>query len=405
MNRENHTSLPRPQTLEITTSRPKLGLILAFALLVFGVSAIVLGLRGNIAARQGWTEIMANAPQNEDCSAEFSFRYRLGKNATAEYRRAVEVYTEASARAFEVFHATRSFEGVGNLRSVNAAVNEPAAVEDELYAALELLESCGDRSIYLAPVYSQLDAVFRSVSDDEAAAYDPALDAEARDYVERFLAFATDPDSVRIELLGDGRVCLRVSEDYLALAREYGVDCFVDFYWMRNAFAADLIADRLLEAGLTNGFLVSTDGFGRCLDSGDEIYALRVTDMRGEELTGSAEFCYRGPLALADLRSFPQTEGTEDYYYRYADGAVRTPYLSDGDGRERCAISELYLCSRELGCAELLMLAKPIFIAESFESAAADALSSRGAAALCFADGELYQNAAARALLTPAEEG
>lgn len=397
-NRERKSYLPEIRRLEVEPVRPKLRLALVVLLLAVGAASIVWALRASTSARSGWVEITANASQTENCSDEFIFRYRLGKNSAEEYRLATEVYTEASARAFQLFHPTRRFDGVGNLALLNAAPNETVTLDEPLYQALALLEQSGDRGIYLAPVYAQYDAVFRSVSDETAAAYDPAFDKEAETYVERFLALAADPDAVRIELEGDDRARLCVSEAYLSLAREYGVSCFVDFYWMRNAFAADLIAQALLDAGLRHGYLVSTDGFGRCLDREGERYALRVTEMDGETLTQAAEYSYTGPMALVDLRAFPQTEGTEDCFYRYADGALRTPYLR-ADGTDRCAVSELYLCAREQSCAGLLLKAKPLFMADSFDEAAAAALSNEGIAALCFRGGRLFENAAVDGLL------
>lgn len=391
--------LPRVRHVEIEPMRPKLRLLAVAVLIALGVTAIVWAFRSSAAVSPGWIEITTDAPQNENCSAEFSFRCRLGKNSTAEYRLATETYTAASARAFEVFHPTRRFDGVGNLAALNAAPNERVAIEPELYAALELLERSGDRGIFLAPVYQQLDAVFRSTDDAAAALYDPAFDAEARRYVERFAAMIADPEAVSIELLDGDRAVLHVREDYLALADEYGVDCFVDFYWMRNAFAADLIAQRLEAAGLRSGYLVSTDGFGRCLETGSERYALRVTDMDGMHLLAAAEYGYTGPLALVDLRNFPQSEDTDDYFYRYADGALRTPYLAAEDASERGCVSELILCARGCGCAELLEQARPLFFAERFERAAADKLAERQIAVLCYSEGALYENAAAAQLL------
>ena len=54
----------------------------------------------------------------------------------------------------------------------------------------------------------------------------------------------------RVELLGENRVKLTVSESYLAFIREYEIDTLADFSWMRNAFAADYIARVLQEDGL-----------------------------------------------------------------------------------------------------------------------------------------------------------
>lgn len=398
-NRDTRDMAPRVRRLEIEPFRPKRRLLAVILLLIVAAAAIAWAFRGSVTARAGWVEILSNASQSEDCSAEFRLRCRLGKNSAAEYRTATEVYTEAAARAFEVFHPTRRFEGVGNLAALNAAPNERVVIEPELYAALELLERSGDRSLFLAPVYQQFDAVFRCTDDAEAALYDPAFDAEAARYVERFAAVIADPEAVRIELLGGNAACLHVREDYLALAEEYGVDCFADLYWMRNAFAADLIAGRLLDAGVKNGYLVSTDGFGRCLEEGQERYALRVTDMDGKQLLAAAEYSYTGPLAIVDLCAFPQSEGIDDYFYRYGDGALRTPYLSAEDGKEYASVSELILCARSCGCAELLEQARPIFLSERFEAAAAEALADKGIAALCYSEGRLFENDAVPLLL------
>ena len=61
----------------------------------------------------------------------------------------------------------------------------------------------------------------------------------------------------RVELLGEGRIRLFVSREYLEFARREGVECFIDFEWMRNAFIIDYLARELAAQGYTSGVLLS----------------------------------------------------------------------------------------------------------------------------------------------------
>ena len=122
--------------------------------------------------------------------------------ATADAPTSIFIYPksfEAKAKVNSTDPDELSNATAAVLAALNAAPNERVALEPELYTALELLERSGDRGLFLAPVYQQLDAVFRSTDDAEAALYDPAFDDEARRYVERFTAMIADPEAVSIE--------------------------------------------------------------------------------------------------------------------------------------------------------------------------------------------------------------
>ena len=95
-------------------------------------------------------------------------------------------------------------------------------------------------------------------------------------------AFAQDKHAVQIELLGENRIKLFVSEEYLAYASEEGISDFIDFYWMANAFIVDYIADTMRANGFVRGSVSSYDGFVRNLDdlSGSE-YAFNIFNRVG----------------------------------------------------------------------------------------------------------------------------
>lgn len=363
---ETH-GLPRVRRIELSGERPGVRMALTIALLALAVVALGYALTQLLAKEPGWTEITARPTSTDNCAADFTLRYRLGGGASAEAKRISELYTEASERAFQVFHPTRRFDGVHNLAFLNAHPNEAVELEPELYEALRLMvKHAGEASPlpYLAPVYAEYDSVFRSVEDIEAAACDPMRSADARAFVEAVLGYIRDRGTISLELLGERRATLHVSDDYMRFAEENEIASYLDLYWMKNAFAADLIAERLLEGGYTHGYLASTDGFTRNLDDSGEAYAVGMDVRQGNEIRRAGTFTYTGPLALVSLSDYPVAGGVGDYYYEYEDGVIRTPYIGADDGLCHAALHELLLYSGTEGCAELVLAVYPIYVAE-----------------------------------------
>ena len=381
---------PEPAPVErIEVSGKHFGLraVLAIVCFLIAVVAIGYGIRQSLTVETGWQTLGVNADTAESCAGEIQLTYCIAEERPkAELEAVTAVYTDASVRAFRVFHSTRRFDGVGNLCTLNDAPNETVTVEPELYAALEALERAGRREHYLAPVYSIYEGMYRSVEDSEALEHDPFRNADIARLVSAAAAFAADPDAVRLELLGDCRVCLHVSEKYLAFAREQVFDRFVDLYWMKNAFAVDLIADALQSAGHTRGYLSSNDGFTRNLDGSGESYGVRVLLRAGKSYRSGGVASYDHPMAIVSLHDTPGRTGIDDYYYVLENGEVRTAFIDVRDGLCRCAVPDVYAFSDRLGCAELLLRVIPLFIAEEADPAGFEALASDGACAV-LADG------------------
>lgn len=85
----------------------------------------------------------------------------------------------------------------------------------------ETIESSGTRYHYLTPLYAQYYALFNSLSDCEAAQYDPRLDpCHGKSFA-----------------------------DAVAFAEANNIDTFVDLVCMRNTFI-DYIADKLTDTGI-----------------------------------------------------------------------------------------------------------------------------------------------------------
>ena len=68
-----------------------------------------------------------------------------------------------------------------------------------------------------------------------------------------------------LELLGGNQVKLNVADAYLQFAKANEITEFINFYWLKNAFIVDYMAEELEAAGFTGGIISSFDGFQRNL--------------------------------------------------------------------------------------------------------------------------------------------
>lgn len=376
--------LPHPKPVErIELNEEHVGrrLLLTIILLLIGGGALAYAVSQFFAPQSEWITIEANSSAGITCAPEFEFLYHLGSgelSPTAERRAVTDAYTRLCRNAFLNFHNQLEEEGVDNLYAINRHPNEELAVDGALYEALAAVERSGDRTLYLGPVYDRYGSLFYCEDDSQLVDFDPRLSPEvAREYQE-YAAFARDPQAVRVELLGEDRIRLFVSEEYLEYARREGVESFIDFAWMRNAFIIDYLARELTAQGYTRGVLASCDGFIRCLDESGEEYSLLIYDRQQEKTCSVAVMCYQGPRSIVCLRDFPVNALEETRFYRLRSGEIRTPYVDTADGLCRNAVSSLTGYAGDKGCGEILLELLPVYIADALQEDALEALAKRG---------------------------
>lgn len=379
--RDRRPYLPPVERIELSDEHVSRRLILAAALLLLGVGLLAYSFVHflNPESGSGWVEITADSDGGPSSAEDFILLYLPGggdASATAERKAVTAVYSGLVQRGFRLFHATQPFEGMVNVYNLNRRPNETVEVDPGLYAAFEAVADSGSRALYLGPVYSRYSGVFNCQDDGELADFDPRLsEAVAAEYRE-LCAWANDPAAVNLELLGENRVCLRVSEEYLTYAQGEGIEDFIDFSWMTNAFIADFIADALAEQGYTHGSLTSCDGFCRNLDSAG--YTLPLYSRQGDGVYAAAELRYAGPRALVVLRDYPMSERDAARFYTLKSGERRTPYVDPADGLSRNALPELVGWSASRSCAETLLALLPAYVAERFDAGAPARLKDQG---------------------------
>lgn len=236
-NRTQYT--PKPvEKVELSEKHLTLRIAALVLLILIAVSSIVYGVVSLFHKEAGWERIEPVTSETS-CASDFVLLYHLGTTELSpktESRLVNGVYSQALVKAYQLFTDAESFENVHNIRYLNEHPNETVELEQPLYQALEQVVRSGDRSVYLAPVYARYDDLFDCTDDSQTSDFDPLLNqAVAAEYAV-LAAFARDPASVDLKLLGENKVMLSVSEEYLQFQSTEGYETFLDFIWLKNAF-------------------------------------------------------------------------------------------------------------------------------------------------------------------------
>ena len=360
--------MPRIIKLEVSEKNMRGRLIAVVVLLAIAFTAIGIAVKGIFTTDPGW-KVMDCYADIITYSDDFVFSYYLGTegNATAEERAINTVYSQGMEDAFRFFTDQALEDGTKNLAYLNDHLNETVTIEGPLYDALEKLENAGLRHTYLAPVYVEYKPVFLSQNTSEAAVYDPMRNDDLKAYVQEAAAYANDPAHVRLELLGNDQVCLRVSEEYQAFLEAHEIDTVLHLNWMTNAFVCDYVADQLIQHGFTKGFLASYDGFTRNLGGLEDKFRFNLFNRvdGAYELAGSLG--YQGAFSVVYLRDYPMNDADRWHYMGYEDGQITTIFLDPADGMSKSAVTDLVVYAADKSCAELLTVAAPAMIAEELD--------------------------------------
>lgn len=371
--------------IEVNMGNTKLRAILAGVFLVIAMVSIGYGVSLLVNKSEGWRQVEVTSKE-PNCSTELVLNYLFGESGVSvnqEYREVSKLYTKGCQEGYDLFQRE------GQLAKLKP--NTPVKVDQALYDALLLVHESGNRSIYLANVYDEYQRMFLCENEDEAARYDPAQDLELAQLVAEMAAYANDPEMIGLEFAGS-KVTLRVADAYLDYAEEMGITQFLDFGWMRNAFIVDYIADLLVQAGYTHGYLASFDGFTRNLDTSGTSYNLNVFHRQGTDAVKPGVMAYASPAALVQLRDFPMGQQDRWHYYAFSDGHIASVYTDPADGMTKCAVSQLVAYGEDKSCAQILMKIAPVFLQETLQEDALGALTKDGIYSLWCVDSQIRYN-------------
>lgn len=369
-------------------------LAIFLALMAISLTALGYSLTRRLSIPSGWREITVQTSLPTP-AGKFHFFYDLpSQGAQDTYRALTGLYTDTMEEASVWFDKDHTADDVFNLASLSASPSSgPLVLPHALYQALKDMEEAGNRSLYLAPVYEQYNTLFHCTEDFEARNYDPHLNPELSSSIREVLSFVGDPDHIHLIFDEEKEAAsLYVSPEYQAYASSNGQTAFLDLSWMTNAFILDLVGSRLREAGLTDGFITTDEGFGLCLDTRGTLYTLALPE---EENASAAPpddglLDYQGPLSLITYRAFPaDAKAFDDYYYVYEDGRICTGYISPEDGLSKEALASWAVYSPDLSVSGLLLRTAPVYISDVWDEEAARALAEDGIFSAWHQDGQV----------------
>ena len=341
----------------------------AIMLAAVGILAFVWAVNGLLAKEPGWTEIEANNSGEPTCASEFVLHYNAGADGSSpsgQIKALTALYTDVSTEAEKLFSSSVTDDNIHGIGLLNANVNKPVVLDKEAYDALVLLTQAKSRELFLAPVYEQYTTLFFCATDEEAEDFDPLGNEKHRTLLAEMASFAADPKQIDIELNDGNRATLRVSEEYLDYAAKNGIEAFVDLYWMKNAFAADYMAEKMAAAGFTDGYLTCGEGFTRSLGGKDISISSTVYDRVGQTIYKAASLQCGDVKSVVVFHDYPASRQNDRYYYQFADGRMITPYIAVSDGICRSSVSNLTVCSGTQGCAQLMLAVKGAYISDKF---------------------------------------
>ena len=356
---------PRPvKRIELSEQNKTLRLIAAIALLVIGVIGITAGIMNQLNQDRGWQRVQIN-PAERNCSQQFILQYNFGGSgaeATAVNQKLQTAYGDACVKAYQLFTPDEEITGVRNMWYINRHPNEEITVDPVLYDAFTKLEDT--RYLYFGPIYAHYNQIIYNTEDSYVEELDPAVNDEAAAFIRSTHRYAADPEMVRLELLGDNRIRLHVSQAYLDYADEAEMEKnFIDFAYMTNAFVIDYLAQALIDQDLTDGYLVSADGFTRNLTSGLS-FRFNIFDRIGNTVYPAGAIEYEGPISLVFLKDFPTAES--DGNYRAKEDSFIHLFADPDDGMYRTSVENLVSYSYEMTCADVLLQMLPAFLGGEF---------------------------------------
>ncbi len=383
--------IPKTFKIEISDRHVKARIIAAVIFLVISAVSLGYGVSVLTGTDKGW-QFISFSGDGAEYAASFALTYELGvtdKSARNENKEIRRIYSEACLKAGRAFDAY--VVSPGNIRALNEAPNEVMVLDSVLYDALALLEQYGNRTVYLGPAFRFYENVFSCTEDWQLEDFDPESNEELGALFDRIAAYARDPDSVRVELLGENRARLHVSEEYQAFLAYEELGGALDFGWMKNAFITDYIADSLTSAGYTRGSVASYDGYTRNMDDGsDTMYSLNIFDCMDGAAAVVARLDYQGAMTFVSYRDFPISAMDSQRIYVTADGERKTLYLSLEDGLPCAAADSLTVYSDTLGCAETMLLSMPVFQQEKISVDDLTYLTDCGGLAVLAGDRKLF---------------
>ena len=355
--------------IELSDKHIVLRIILVVVFLIIGITGIVFGVKSCMEIPAGWTVIKANT-KDDNCSADFSFNYYLGKSKfgiSDEKTILQNAYSDYSVYTFREFNADTLYDNTKNVAYLNAHPNEEVKVSNLLYNSLKKIADNDSPYLFYGPIYYEYEALLSLHSEEEMKTLDPNYSSTQANYFNQILNFVNN-GKISISILENSSVRLNVSDDYLAFIKENEITRIIDFYRLKNAFIADFMAENLRSEGFKNGYIVSSDGY--LVNLGEEAVSAVYTKLSDNKVSNVATFNLTGASSMVMYRSYPYL--TTSLYHYYQDGKRLSTYINK-EGKYETSIDTLFVYANDKSIAELAIKSYYLFATKELNLASLDA--------------------------------
>lgn len=326
-----------------------------------------------------------------EINAEFAERYLLNYDTTKTERKEIsDTFGEALIRAWDIFIGEYVDGSTKGLQYLNSHEGEIVEIDPVLYTALELFMNNGDRTPFMGPLFEYYDRIFGAEKGTDISKLDPLKNKTAERLCETLAQHAADNNSIELQLLGENNVIYTVSDEYYDLLLHAGLDCYIGFGWMTDAFIVDYLAGEFIAEEYTHGSISSYSGFARNLDTTNTDYTFGVYDKYRETVYLAASASYKGSMTTVTYKSFAASKQDHHYIYHYPNGDGIHGYLNINDGKPLAACDTMIFHSKELSCAEVAIMTYKQYICDVENEESITELLDSGIGAIWFDGSVIY---------------
>lgn len=339
-------ALPKVESIELEEKISKKRIILFVLAFLIAIGSFYISIT-NLLKPDGWTYVEANS-STVNCSENFDFLYYFDSTST---KKAVSsLYCQYTEDSYKLVDETNEYDGINNIFYINHHLNEEIVIEEYLYSLFEKINDSNSNYLYYGPIYNYYDNLFY-IDEVYTKVYDPINNSEVKDYFMEIKEYIDN--DISLELLGNNKIRLNVSDKYIDYANKNDIVNFIDLYYLKTAFEIDYIADHLIKAGYTNGSISSYNGYVRALDTNNE-YGINIYSVNTDDkIIPAGVYKYKGNLSLVLFKNYLYSE-KEIYDYKEVNGVYRHKYLND-EGIPSASLNELYVYSDNKSCMDLVI--------------------------------------------------
>lgn len=314
--------------IEVSGKHIKLRFVIFIIAVIVGVAAFVFAIYQITNKKTGYYEIRAtkdeSAPLYSNGYAFFCFIDGKSDEIKANTAKIQSLYSESLGRISRLLDPKETYEGYVNLATLNRSPGQDVKLPAELYGvltdALARSEEGGFRLFDGAEKALWQELLFL----EEPLPFDPINDPYQKERMEAAWTVLLDGDAPKLTIV-DAAACtvrLEVPSAYREMLEQYEIEApILDLGVLRDAYSLQYLRQKLIENGITEGYLQTESGMTMLLpDTGNG--AVELHSCADGEAYITAAFALGKGAACCELRAF--SLGEPGYYA--VDGILRHPY-------------------------------------------------------------------------------